>query len=218
VDASVTEEATLTAALYGPESEGTADWDAYMWGWTGDPDPMSLLSLFTTDQIPPGTNDVFYSNPRYDELFKLQQRAIDDAERHGYIAEMQNLFYDDSPNIVMYYDNELHAYRTDKFGGWTNQPPASGTPIFGYGYPGYLALTDATAATPAPPTEAPTAAPSGSAATPAASASPTPVDGGTTASDNSMLLLVGGLALVVIVVVAGLVLARRGRSGREDDE
>ena len=58
-----------------------------------------------------------------------------------------------------YYDNELHAYRTDKFAGWTNQPPDSGTPLFGYGYPGYLALTDAAAATP-PPTEAPaTAAP-----------------------------------------------------------
>ena len=28
---------------------------------------------------------------------------------------------------VLYYDNELHAYRTDKFAGWTNQPPDNGT-------------------------------------------------------------------------------------------
>ncbi len=62
VDAFVTEEAKLTSDLLGPEADGTADWDFYMWGWTGDPDPMSLLSFFTTDQIPAGINDCFYSN------------------------------------------------------------------------------------------------------------------------------------------------------------
>ena len=35
---------------------------------------------------------------------------------------------------VLYYDSELHAYRTDKFAGWTNQPPDTGTPLFGFGY------------------------------------------------------------------------------------
>ena len=35
---------------------------------------------------------------------------------------MQNLVYDEAPYLILYYDAELHAYRTDKFGGWTNQP------------------------------------------------------------------------------------------------
>ena len=216
VDASVTEEATLTAALYGPETDGKADWDAYMWGWTGDPDPMSLLSLFTTDQIPPGTNDVFYSNPRYDELFKLQQRATDEAQRHGYIAEMQNLFYDDSPNIVMYYDNELHAYRTDKFVGWTNQPPDTGTPLFGYGYPGYLALIDAASVTPEPTAAAPTEAAS------AASGEPTPApsaDGGAaTGGDSSSTLLLAVVAVVIIVAIGLIVARQRGNKPTQEDE
>ena len=46
---------------------------------------------------------------------------------------MQNIFYDEAPYHVLYYDNELHAYRTDKFTNWTNQPPDNGTPLFGYG-------------------------------------------------------------------------------------
>ena len=57
---------------------------------------MSLLSHFQTDQIESATNDCFYSNPRYDELFKLQQRAPDVATRKQYMAEMQKLFYDEA--------------------------------------------------------------------------------------------------------------------------
>ena len=109
-----------------------------MWGWVGDPDPMSLLSFFTSGQLG-GLNDSFYSNPRYDELFELQQKATDPAQRHEYIAEMQQIFYDEAPYHVLYYDTELHAYRTDKFAGWTNQPPENGTPLFGYGPFGYTA-------------------------------------------------------------------------------
>jgi peptide/nickel transport system substrate-binding protein len=146
VDAYVTEEGKLYEDLAGPESGGIANWDFYIWGWTGDPDPMSLLSFFTTDQIAAAINDPFYSDPRYDELFGLQQRATDEAQRKAYIAEMQQLFYDAAAYHILYNDSELHAYRTDTFAGWINQPPDSGTPLFGYGYPGYLKLTSVAAA------------------------------------------------------------------------
>ena len=168
---------------------------------------MSLLSFFTTGQID-DLNDSFYANERYDELFELQQRATNEAERKAYIQEMQEIFYGDAPYHVVYYDNELHAYRTDKFAGWTNQPPASGTPLFGYGYPGYLALTDAAAATPAP-TEAPAteAASDGGAATPAASAE-APESTGDTGTDNTMLFTLIAVGLVAVVVIGGLAFAR----------
>ena len=84
---------------------------------------MSLLSFFTTDQIAAAINDPFYSDPRYDELFGLQQRATDETQRKAYIAEMQQLFYDAAAYHILYNDSELHAYRTDTFAGWTNQPP-----------------------------------------------------------------------------------------------
>ena len=43
---------------------------------------------------------------------------------------MQNLFYDQAPYHILYYDAELDAYRTDKFAGWQNQPTDGGTPLF----------------------------------------------------------------------------------------
>ena len=47
-----------------------------------------------------------------------------------------------APYHILYYDAELHAYRTDRFGGWTLQPSEGGTPLFGYGPFGYTKLTD----------------------------------------------------------------------------
>jgi peptide/nickel transport system substrate-binding protein len=169
---------------------------------------MSLLSFFTSDQLG-GLNDSFFTNERYDELFALQQRAVDEAQRKTYIAEMQQIFYDQAPYHVLYYDNELHAYRTDKFSGWINQPPENGTPLFGYGPIGYTKLTLASEASPSPTT----AAPSG-AATPAPSG-----DGGTggTASDSTPLI-VGGLAALIVVVGGGLLLMRRRGSAAEEEE
>lgn len=210
VEASQTEESTLIDQLYGPETgDYDANWDAYMWGWGGDPDPMSLLSLFTTDQIEAGINDCFYSNARYDELFGLQQKATDIAQRKTYITEMQNLFYDGGCNAVLYYDSELHAMRTDKFAGWTNQPPDTGTPLFGFGYSGYMALTDATAVPTAGPTTAATAAP-GTAA-PVATQPP--------ATDNtgsSTPLLIGGIIVVALVAIGGFLMMRRRPKAEEE--
>ena len=220
VDAFVTEEAKLIADLAGPEADGKADWDFYMWGWTGDPDPMSLLSFFTTDQIAAAINDCFYSDPRYDELFKLQQRATDATERKAYIAEMQQMFYDAACYHILYEDGELHAYRTDKFTGWINQPPDTGTPIFGYGYVGYMNLIDAAAVTPAPSVAAPTAAPSAASSGSAVAPTPSPTgDGGTATASDSTSLILGGVGLVVVVVVVALVLVkRRGAGSPKEDE
>jgi peptide/nickel transport system substrate-binding protein len=215
VDAFVTEEAKLIDDLLGPEAGGTANWDFYMWGWTGDPDPMSLLSFFTTDQIAAGINDCFYSSARYDELFRLQQRATDEASRKANITEMQQLFYDAAAYHILYYDSELHAYRTDKFAGWVNQPPDSGTPLFGYGYSGYMALVDASTLTPSPEAPSPTATASGGASA-APTPSPTGGGGSAAAGDSSLLIALGALAVVAVVVV-GLVLVRR-RGGPSEEE
>jgi peptide/nickel transport system substrate-binding protein len=213
VDAFVTEEGKLLDDLLGPDYDTgyTADWDFYMWGWTGDPDPMSLLSFFTEDQIAAGINDCFYVDPRYDELFGLQQRATDEAQRKANIAEMQQLFYDAACYHILYYDSELHAQRTDKFTGWVNQPPDTGTPLFGYGYPGYMSLLDASAVPTPGPTTAATAG-SGTPATPAPSAGP---DTGNSGS-SSTPLLVGG-AIVIVVIVGGILLMRR-RSPKVEEE
>jgi len=208
VQANVTEEGKLLDQLLLPEAGGNADWDTYLWGWGGDPDPTSLLRIFTTDEIG-GLNDTGYSNPRYDELAKLQVAALDETQRHALIQEMQEIFYRDVPYDIPYYDSELHAYRTDKFSGWRNQPADSGTPLFGFGYGGYLALSAVAAATPSPE---PTAS-AGASAAPEPTASP---GGETTTGGDNTALLVGGAIVLIAVVAGGAYLLRRRRPAEEE--
>jgi peptide/nickel transport system substrate-binding protein len=203
IDAAVTEEGKLIDDVTGPPN-GPADYDLYMWGWVGDPDPTSLLNFFRTDEIG-FSSDSFYSNERYDELFLLQRAESDPDQRLEYLAEMQDLVYDEAPYHILYYDAELHAYRTDRFGGWTLQPSEGGTPLFGYGPFGYTKLTSLAEPTPEP-----------SAAAPSGAASPPPSGGGETpASTDNTLLILGVVALVAVIAV-GLVLVRRRPSTEEE--
>jgi peptide/nickel transport system substrate-binding protein len=205
VEASVTEEGALIDAVTGPPN-GPANYDIYMWGWVGDPDPTSLLNFFRSSEIG-GSSDSFYNNPHYDELFLQQRAEADETKRKAILAEMQELVYTEAPYHILYYDSELHAYRTDRFGGWTDQPSEGGTPLFGYGSFGYTKLTDVNAVpTPGPSVTsgAPTPAPSGS-GQPAGSGS------------NSTLLLVLGVFALVVILSVGIALVRRRTTIREEE-
>lgn len=206
VDASVTAEGALIDAVTGPPN-GPADYDIYMWGWVGDPDPTSLLNFFRTEEIG-GASDSYYSNARYDELFLLQRAEPDPVKRKAYLTEIQELVYAEAPYHILYYDSELHAYRTDRFGGWTNQPSEGGTPLFGYGSFGYTKLTDLAAAPSAGPST-----PASGAPTPAPSGSGQPAG----SSSNSTLLLVLGVIALVVILAVGLVFMRRRGTTREEE-
>ncbi len=141
---------TLTELLYVPEAGGTAEYDVELWGWTGSPDPDFLLSLLTTSEIG-GSSDSNYSNPAYDRLFEAQRRATTIDERRSIVGQMLDLAYDDAPYHVLFYDDELHANRTDRFEGWTTQPRDGGVSLFTTGVQAYLDLVPAgTSATPSP--------------------------------------------------------------------
>jgi peptide/nickel transport system substrate-binding protein len=213
VTAAVTEEGKLIDDVTGPPS-GPANYDIYMWGWVGDPDPTSLLKFFQTSEIG-SSSDSYYSNPHYDELFKQQRAESDPVKRKAILAEMQNLVYDEAPYHILYYDAELHAYRTDKFGGWTNQPAQGGTPLFGYGSIGYTYLTDASV-TPsaAPSAEASTTAGSSAVTSPAGSTPPATTP--TSSSSSSLPLILGVIALIVAIAI-GLVVMRGRRRVIEEE-
>jgi peptide/nickel transport system substrate-binding protein len=212
VTAAVTEEGKLIDDVTGPPG-GPANYDIYMWGWVGDPDPTSLLKFFQTSEIG-SSSDSYYSNPHYDDLFKQQRAESDPVKRKAILAEMQNLVYDEAPYHILYYDAELHAFRTDKFAGWTNQPTEGGTPLFGYGSIGYSYLTDATLAPSAAPSVEASTAPGASAVTP--SASTPPVTAPASSSSSSLPLILGVIALIVIIAV-GLVIMRGRRRTIEEE-
>ncbi len=201
----------MTAIESPPEADppGKADFDVGVWNWGGDVDPNSLLNILTTDYIPAGS-DTFFSNPRYDELMMLQGAEPDPAKRKVLTDEMQQIMYDEAPYHVLFYDAALHAYRTDKFGGWTLQPEEGGLPFFGFGNRNYNLLT-------APEPEA-TPAPSDAAVSPGASAAPSPgTDAGTGSSDNTPLVLGGAAILILIGIVAVVLMRRRGAKGDEEE-
>ena len=207
----------VTALETPPEGDppGKADFDVVIWNWAGDVDPNSLLNILTTSSI--GSNsDTFFSNARYDELMKLQQSETDQTKRKAYVDEMQQLVYDQAPYHILFYDAALHAYRTDKFGGWQLQPTTGGLPFFAYGVPNYNLLTSPVPeATPIPSNAAPaSAAPSAS----TAAASPTPSgSGSSTSGGGDTLFLFGGAAVLIVVVVVVVAAMRRGRAAKEEE-
>jgi peptide/nickel transport system substrate-binding protein len=203
------DEATLIEKELPPEAgDGyTADWDMIIWGWTGYADPNPLLQIFTTEAIG-NTSDSLYSNPTYDQLFADQNKATDVDQRHALMAKMQNLFYDEAPYHILFYEDTLVAYRTDKFAGWQNQP-SNGSPLFGYGSLDYTLLTHASAAqSPAASGSRPPDASSG----PVAS----PVPGGSSSDGGSALPVI--LAVAVVGALIGGAIVLRGRSRADDDE
>jgi peptide/nickel transport system substrate-binding protein len=115
----------------------SGDFDAYIWGWTPDPDPNFILSIFTTGECL-SWSDGCYSNQAYDQLYEDQQRAPDLQSRMAVVAEAQRHVYTQVPEIVLFYSDYLQAYRTDTFTGYTTQPDPGGTLLFQYGADSYL--------------------------------------------------------------------------------
>ena len=192
----------------------------FIWDWVGDPDPTSLLKVLTSSEIG-ASSDSLWTNARYDELYTQQLSATSDAERKTMIDEMQSIFYKEAPYHVLWYPNQLDAYRTDTFSGWRDQPTGDGVPLFGLGSLNYTVLTDAKAvvASPSPSASASTGpaaseAAVASAPAPVASAAPVP---GNTANSNSPVLLIVGIIVLVAALAVGFVMLRRGRAAAEEE-
>ena len=115
---------------------GGNNYDMYIYGWGPDPDPDFILSTFTTEQCL-SWSDTCYSNPEYDALYEQQHTTADVEERKGIVEEMQRILYEESPELVLWYDNDLQAYRSDRWTGFLEQPEPQGYLLFGYGHYSY---------------------------------------------------------------------------------
>jgi peptide/nickel transport system substrate-binding protein len=69
-----------------------------------------------------GWSDSGYSNPAYDQLYLDQQYAVDKNERQQIVWQMQEMVFNDRPYIVLFYEDVLQAYRTDRFTGFIISP------------------------------------------------------------------------------------------------
>jgi peptide/nickel transport system substrate-binding protein len=105
----------LTDAIY------AADYDMFIWGWGSEADPDFILSVLTCDQIM-GWSDTFWCNDEYSGMYAEQKVQLDLDQRAATIKEMQRIAYEDNPYVILYYENQFEAWRTDKFEGWSKTP------------------------------------------------------------------------------------------------
>jgi len=135
---------------FGDEVYDNADYDMFIWSWGGDIDPGFMLSTFTTEQIL-NWGDSQYSNPEYDALYVEQAEAVDPADpddpkmRKAVTDEMQKILYRDNPYIILWYNVNLQAFRTDKWTGYHQVPAADGAPFWNYMRSTYIDLKPAAA-------------------------------------------------------------------------
>ena len=169
----------------------TNDYDIYSWGWGPDPDPEFILSTYTTDQCLVWS-DTCWSNARYDELYKEQQTAGSTEDRQALIQEMQQIFYEEIPQIVLWYDNDLQAYRSDKWTGFVPSPKLDaegrgGSLLYQYTPYSYLTIEPASAGA-----------------------------GSVGGSGGISPIVWVAIAVGAVAVVGGFMLARRRREGEDE--
>ena len=163
-----------------------SDYDGYIWYWTGDPDPDFMLSIFTTDQC--GVwSDTCYSDPGYDQLYLDQKVELDPAKRKAIVDQMQQQFFAEVPEVMLFYTEQLQAFRDDRWTGFVASP-SDGSYIYAWGPWSYLEMRPAS--------------------TGSASATPDSGDG--------LPAIVWFLAAGVIVVLAAVIIGRARRKGDED--
>jgi peptide/nickel transport system substrate-binding protein len=94
------------------------DFDLGLSDWAGYGDPGETLTSFTSAEIG-ATNEPAWSNAAFDKLNVQQSAALDPTTRRDLIWKMQQIFYEQSPQIVLVYPQYLQAYDTSRWTGWT---------------------------------------------------------------------------------------------------
>ena len=128
---------------------GAGNFDAYIWYWSGDPDPNYQLFVFTSEQCG-AWSDGCWQDPTFDSLYEEQGVTFDRAARQELVFEAQRRAYEQLPSVVLAYPGWLQAYRSDRFTGWVPAPGAEGYLLPGYNYDSVIklrAVSESTAST-----------------------------------------------------------------------
>jgi peptide/nickel transport system substrate-binding protein len=118
---------------------GTGNFDAYIWYWSGDPDPNYQLFVFTSEQCG-AWSDGCWQDPTFDGLYEEQGNIFDREERQAVVFDAQRRAYEQAPSVVLAYPGWLQAYRDDRFAGWVPAPGADGYLLPGYNYDSLVEL------------------------------------------------------------------------------
>jgi len=127
---SVMDDGVISDGIYNMKgSTFTPNYDMFLWGWGGDPDPNFIMSIFTTDQIN-SWSDCAWSDPQYDKLFLEQQTTVDPTKRADIVHQMEQIIYQQSPYIPTAYPESVEAYNYKDWQGWQSTPGKGGGVFF----------------------------------------------------------------------------------------
>ncbi len=83
--------------------------------WNADyPDGENYLSVFySKNKVPFGPNYTAFNNKQFDELYNQSYHVINDSARYAIYQQMDNLMMQQSPVVVLYYDNLVNLYQNN---------------------------------------------------------------------------------------------------------
>ena len=163
------------------------DFDMYLWDWDGYADPGDTLASFITSQIE-NWNEPCWSNAEYDAAVDEANTTLDPEKRKELVWRAQQIFYEESPEIVTDYPDKLEAVNTAKWDGWTRMYGGTGAAFYtSYVRDSYMNLKPKAAAA-------------------------TAEDGG---AGGLTIAVVAAVVLLAVIIVAWLLVRRRagGRGG-----
>ena len=125
-------------------------YDIYFTGFGIGPDPDFQLSINTCGSYPNADgsgslNENNWCSPEFDALFKQQHTELDHAKRAAVVKEAFAMIYKASVNDVLFYEQSLEAFRSDRFGDFVKQPAKTGVIGGQNGYWGYYSATPVSA-------------------------------------------------------------------------
>jgi peptide/nickel transport system substrate-binding protein len=111
-----------TAQAYELEWTGAyTKFDLAVWNWVGYPDPDFMLSVLTKGQWY-YWNDTGYNDPKWDAMYRKQQRLLDKDERRKLVWKMQAKAARERPYIQTVQEEIIMAHRDE----WTGVYPQLG--------------------------------------------------------------------------------------------
>ncbi|HET9140210.1 ABC transporter substrate-binding protein [Actinophytocola sp.] len=159
-------------------------------GWSVSPDPDYQLAQQTCAVVGTDLADSNFCDPEFDRLYAAQQAELDKTRRKDLVQQAQGILYDKVAALVLTYDKQLEAYRSDRFQPFTTQPENGGIIANQSGYWSYFR------------------------ATPVGAETATDDSGGL--STGAVIAIVGGAA--VLLVGAVFLVTRRRKAGADERE
>lgn len=110
-------------------------------GWSVSPDPEFMLAQETCDVVGTDLGDSNFCDKGFDALYKQQQAELDKGKRMQLVQQAQGILHDKVAALLLTYDKQLEAYRSDRFASFPTQPSNGGVITNQSGYWGYLGAT-----------------------------------------------------------------------------